>query len=950
MVTRLGGDHVSDLESQVSCLKTDLESKVEEISVLKNEAVQMKVAFADGLLSLQRASPTGLAGSSFSGTSSHGPSYASVARRNSSGSVLVAKCADASAPPLNVQAVEELLDTPNSGLIPSHVRFKNNKMFVTLDNEVAVAKAAALLNNKPDFSSRFEPASKLNVSFPVVALFVNISDVNALKVELEHRNSALRGQIHSVKVIYTKPQTTEGHVKIFLKSRAVRDLILDQRRASISGTYYRIVPVDLNREVRRCFKCQRYGHIQRDCSARFVACGKCAERHGTKECTSVVLKCVNCNGSHQSGHNTCSEQVKAVERAGKPVCMHISNSAACVELTTNKGPLRLSSVYLRPSIVDFSATTLTILEALSAPFSIIGADANARSRMWDSPFNDKRGSDLESLLACSNLRVVNQPHSELDFVPAGTTFVDLTLAGDKDWSNSKNAQNEMLYRRSKAGYQRELRAAKRRAWEKARTNATNGDMFRVLSEFAGKTKSISLPSEVSIDGALSADPILIAEGCARHFFPVEPPSQSTHSAVESEACCLRQSFGYDRKRLRFLYSSTVEPIFTYGCSVWASVLRTKAGSKKIRSFQRLICRMITRSFKTAPTESLIILSNMLPLDLRILEIATSRLLSQPAGEFVKSSSKLILKRLPHELMHKKSERVSTFHSTQHPPWRICLYSSSLSYASVDLFPCALNTLRCYIRVFLNSGAAGLCVVVTNSAAVIRIRNLSLPPSISFRSGLSVALAEAIETIKELRPKYTSSEIILVERLVMLSPAATLSLMEVSNLDLLAIPGNSCHVFTAANPNSPGLALASFWAKYPSPFTTRYAPVSQKAIQKELSKYVWNMWNKEWVSLSTNLSVKAFFPDVYSANRLLKVKTSAISTQLLTGHCPLNAHQHRPLEAYLICSVPVARNGVRERAFPLATHPATGDYGLTASVRALLDRLALSSETQSARFS
>nr|CAH0102051.1 unnamed protein product [Daphnia galeata] len=208
----------------------------------------------------------------------------------------------------------------------------------------AFAKYKAILKirsasyiNKPDFNSRFELASKLNVSFPVVALFVNISDVNALKVELEHRNSALRGQIHSVIVIYTKPQTTEGHVKIFLISRAVRDFILDQRRASISGTYYRIVPVDLNREVRRCFKCKRYGHIQRDCSASFAACGKCAERYGTKECNSEVLKCVNCSGSHQSGHNTCS-------------------------------PLRLSSVYLRPSIVDFSATTLTILEALCSFF------------------------------------------------------------------------------------------------------------------------------------------------------------------------------------------------------------------------------------------------------------------------------------------------------------------------------------------------------------------------------------------------------------------------------------------------------------------------------------------------------------------------------------------------------------------------------------------------------
>ena len=212
---------------------------------------------------------------------------------------------------MNVQAVEELLDTPNSGLVPSHVRFKNNKMFFTLDDEVAVAKAAALLNNKPDFNRRFEPASKLNVSFPVVALFVNVTNVDGLKAELEHRNSALLGQISSMKVIYTKPQTTEGHVKIFLKSRAVREAILNQRRASIFGTYFCVVPVDLNKEVRRCFKCQKYGHIQRDCSASFSACGKCADKHGTKDCISLDLKCVNCSGTHQSGHNTCAEQIKA---------------------------------------------------------------------------------------------------------------------------------------------------------------------------------------------------------------------------------------------------------------------------------------------------------------------------------------------------------------------------------------------------------------------------------------------------------------------------------------------------------------------------------------------------------------------------------------------------------------------------------------------------------------
>jgi hypothetical protein len=88
-------------------------------------------------------------------------------------------------------------------------------------NEVAVAKAAAIPNNKPKFHSHFEAAGKLNVSYDVVALLVNIYDLGSLKKELEHRNTLLRGQIQSFQVIFTKPQTTEGNVKVFLKSKVV---------------------------------------------------------------------------------------------------------------------------------------------------------------------------------------------------------------------------------------------------------------------------------------------------------------------------------------------------------------------------------------------------------------------------------------------------------------------------------------------------------------------------------------------------------------------------------------------------------------------------------------------------------------------------------------------------------------------------------------------------------
>lgn len=66
-------------------------------------------------------------------------------------------------------------------------------------------------------------------------------------------------------------------------------------------------------------------------------------------------------------------------------------------------------------------------------------------------------------------------------------------------------------------------------------------------------------------------------------------------------------------------------------------------------------------------------------------------------------------------------------------------------------------------------------------------------------------------------------------------------------------------------------LARFWAKYPSPFSTRYAPISSNILRAN----VVSVWNEEW---PTDLSVKAFFPDVFSAKIVLK-KNRAHLTQL-----------------------------------------------------------------------
>lgn len=45
--------------------------------------------------------------------------------------------------------------------------------------------------------------------------------------------------------------------------------------------------------VLRCFQCGEFGHMSANCKNE-NKCSKCSESHKTSECTSTVLKCVNC--------------------------------------------------------------------------------------------------------------------------------------------------------------------------------------------------------------------------------------------------------------------------------------------------------------------------------------------------------------------------------------------------------------------------------------------------------------------------------------------------------------------------------------------------------------------------------------------------------------------------------------------------------------------------------
>ena len=97
-----------------------------------------------------------------------------------------------------------------------------------------------------------------------------------------------------------------------------------------------------------------------------------------------------------------------------------------------------------------------------------------------------------------------------------------------------------------------------------------------------------------------------------------------------------------------IYSSIFEPTLLYGCSLWAPLLGTQSGIKLARQAQRPVLLSITKAFYTSSTESLLILSDLLPLDIRISELATKRQMLYNARQipFSDTTRKWLLNKRP----------------------------------------------------------------------------------------------------------------------------------------------------------------------------------------------------------------------------------------------------------------------------------------------------------------
>ena len=101
-----------------------------------------------------------------------------------------------------------------------------------------------------------------------------------------------------------------GTIKLIFKNNESYMKAMNDGGITICGIKYLMDQFEFKPRVIRCFTCQAYGHISKNCRAKKSVCGTCCKiGHESKDCENKpnVPVCYHCKGSHFTGSKTCSE-------------------------------------------------------------------------------------------------------------------------------------------------------------------------------------------------------------------------------------------------------------------------------------------------------------------------------------------------------------------------------------------------------------------------------------------------------------------------------------------------------------------------------------------------------------------------------------------------------------------------------------------------------------------
>ena len=184
----------------------------------------------------------------------------------------------------------------------------NNLMIVCETKESRDALNEILTNSNQNISTSTPERNQTKIS--IVGLHreytkEEILDMVVRQNDFVRKFAMVNNMEDHFRVLTVRP--TKNAVDVFQVFASVSTILRDgikefKDKLSIGLTSCRVYD---QYYVKRCYKCQNFGHHSRECNETEDTCAKCSGNHATNTCMSSNKKCINCvrHGSDSLNHH-----------------------------------------------------------------------------------------------------------------------------------------------------------------------------------------------------------------------------------------------------------------------------------------------------------------------------------------------------------------------------------------------------------------------------------------------------------------------------------------------------------------------------------------------------------------------------------------------------------------------------------------------------------------------
>jgi hypothetical protein len=206
----------------------------------------------------------------------------------------------------HMEVVEKVIMENNIGLQKSY-KNKNGELIVVCDSREARDNLSTMVSNVDERIPTISPNGK-RPTVAIVGLYKEYSkeEITAMVVKQNQfvKNFVKTNNIDEhFKVLAVRPTKRNQNVfQVFASVSAVlRDGIKQYNdKLTLGLTSCKVYD---QYHVKRCNKCQLFGHYIKDCTSTEAYCAQCGDMHETSNCSSTVKKCINCVRSDAEHHD-----------------------------------------------------------------------------------------------------------------------------------------------------------------------------------------------------------------------------------------------------------------------------------------------------------------------------------------------------------------------------------------------------------------------------------------------------------------------------------------------------------------------------------------------------------------------------------------------------------------------------------------------------------------------